>query len=151
MDSSWCSRGSSLPESRLGLPGACAPQGRVRCTPPNLARSQTRQIWPRQVALSNGSQYPSQHAHQQTPAYVLIFAPSLSCHRTGPIFPAKPWSTGTPFCTGGQNVTSGGSCSGRVFSLLGFAWGGTLRLSLLLQRGYCPARWWAPGPTWSSA
>lgn len=64
----------------------------------------------------------------------------LPHRRAGPIFPAKPWSTGTPFCTGGQNVTSGSSCSGRVFSLLGFAWGGTLRLSLLLQRGYCLAR-----------
>lgn len=151
VDSSWRSGGSSLPESGLGLPGACAPQGRVRCAPPNLARSQPRQIWPRQAALSNDSQHPSQRAHQRTPACVLISAPSLSCHRTGPIFPAKPWSTGTPFCTGGQNVTSSSSCSGRVFSLLGFAWGGALRLSLLLQRGFCPAQQRAPGPIWSSA
>ena len=75
----------------------------------------------------------------------------LPHRRAGPIFPAKPWSTGTLFCTGGQNVTSGSSCSGRVFSLPGFAWGGTLRLSLLLQKGYCLARRWAPGPSWSSA
>lgn len=90
VNSSWRSGGSSLPASRLGLPGACAPQGRVRCTPPNLARSQTRQIWPRQAALSNGSQPPSQHVHQQTPACVLISAPSLGCHTEGQVPFSQP-------------------------------------------------------------